>query len=271
MGTELTLVEKREIQIDILKHVAAMCHENNLQYYLVYGTLLGAVRHSGFIPWDDDIDIALPRDDFDRLESVCRLQLPEQYGWVDYKDDFKIANNIAKVCDRQTVLIEESRVNYQVPLGVYIDIFPLDGVPGNYVIRSLHYGRVKLLQMLITLNALDNSRARSLPKKLTIALVQRLMSESSVRSMHISLEKAIRQYEYGASEDACSYLGAYGRKEAFPRAWIGEGTIVEFEGLQLSAFAEYDSYLSRVYGDYGRLPPLEDRKSHHLHKAFRVG
>lgn len=270
MGTELTLEEMREIQIDILKHVAAICHENKLQYYLVYGTLLGAVRHSGFIPWDDDIDIALPRDDFDRLESICRVQLPEQYRWVDYKDNFKIANNIAKVCDRQTVLIEESRVDYQVPLGVYIDIFPIDGVPGNSIVRELHYGRAQFLKMLITLNALNNSRARSLPKKLIIALVQRLMSESSVKRIHISLEKAIRQYEYDSSDEVCSYLGAWGRKEVFPKAWIGEGTTVEFEGLQLSAFAEYDRYLSRVYGDYWRLPPLEERKSHHAYKAFRV-
>lgn len=268
---EITLREMQAIQLGILETIVEICRENDLKCYPVGGTLLGAVRHKGFIPWDDDIDIALPRDDFDRLESICRLQLPEQYRWVDYKHDFRIPNNIAKVCDRQTVLIEELRADYQVPLGIYIDIFPLDGVPGTSVAKALHYGRVKLLRTSMCLNALDNSRPRSLPKRLIIALFQRLMSESATKSMHESLEKAIRQYEYDGSADVCNYLGAWGRKEVFPKAWIGQGTTVVFEGLQLTAFSQYDNYLSRVYGDYRRLPPLEERISHHEYRAFRVG
>lgn len=273
MGTRLTLDEVKEIQVDILKDVTAVCRENDLQYYLVYGTLLGAVRHSGFIPWDDDIDIALPRDDFDKLESIYRLRPPKQYRWVDYKDDCRIPNNIAKLCDRQTVLTEGWMAAYKVPLslGVCIDIFSLDGVPRASIMKELHYYRVQLLKMPMVISTLNNSESRPLHKRLIIALIQWLIDKPLVRrAVHEFLEKAIRQYEYASSEEVCSYLAAYGKKGSFPKEWIGEGTTLAFEGLSLSVFHEYDKYLSQIYGDYLELPPLEERKPSHCYRAFKV-
>lgn len=271
MGTELTLEEIREIQIDILKHVATICHENDLRYYLVYGTLLGAVRHSGFIPWDDDIDIALPRDDFDKLEWICRLGPPEQHRWVDYKDDCRIPNNIAKLCDRQTVFAEEPGAAYHMSLGVCVDIFALDGVPRTSIMKELHYLRVQLLKLFMSISTADSSKPRPLHKGLIIYLVKWLMGKPSVRrAVHESLERATRQYKYDSSDEVCSYLGAYGKKGIFPRAWIGDGAVLVFEELSLSVFHEYDKYLSQVYGDYFELPPVEQRKSPHRYRALRV-
>lgn len=265
---EITLREMQAIQLGILETIVEICRENDLKCYPVGGTLLGAVRHKGFIPWDDDIDIALPRDDFDRLESICRQQPPKHCKWIDYKDDFRIPGNLAKVCDVRTVLIQEARVDYEVPLGVYIDIFPLDGVARNPFLRELNYVRTKCLRMLMFLNSLDNSMPRSLAKRLVIGLVQGLLDESSVRSMHESLERTIREYRYGESQEVCNYLGRWGRRERFPKAWIGQGTPVTFEGLQLTAFSEYHSYLSRMYGDYLTLPPAKERKSSHKYRVF---
>lgn len=274
MGARLTLDEVKEIQVDILKDVTAVCRENDLQYYLVYGTLLGAVRHSGFIPWDDDIDIALPRDDFDKLESIYRSRPPKQYRWVDYKDDSRIRHNIAKLCDRRTFLTEGWMAavhEVPLPLGVCIDIFALDGVPRTSIIKELHYRRVKLLKMLMSMSTADTTKPRPLHKKLIIALVKWLMSEPSVRrAVHELLDNAIRQYEFDSSEEVCTYLGAYGKKGIFPKTWIGEGATLVFEGLSLSVFRQYDKYLSQIYGDYLELPPVEQRKSPHQYRAFRV-
>jgi len=274
MGTRLTLEEIREIQIDILKHVVAVCRDNDLQYYLVYGTLLGAVRHSGFIPWDDDIDIALPRDDFDKLESIYRSRPPKHIQWVDYKDDSRIRHNIAKLCDRRTFLAEgwmAAVYEKPLPLGVCIDIFALDGVPRTSIMKEVHYRRVQLLKMLMSMSTADTTKLRPLHKKLIIALVRWLMGEPLVRrAVHGLLENTIRQYEYDSSDEVCSYLGAYGKKGIFPKAWIGEGDILVFEGLALSVFHEYDKYLSQMYGDYLELPPVEQRKPPHRYQAFRV-
>lgn len=259
---EITLREMQAIQLGILETIVEICRENDLKCYPVGGTLLGAVRHKGFIPWDDDVDVALPREDFDRLETICRKELPEHYKWIDYKDEFRIPGNLAKVCDTRTVLIQETRADYEVPLGVYMDIFPLDGMPRNPVLQELHHFRAQCLRMLICINSLDTSRPRPLIKRLIIGLVQGILSESSVRSMQESLERTIRKYSYDSAQEVCNYLGRYGRRERFPKAWVGERTTVTFEGLEMTAFSEYPKYLGRIYGDYLTLPPPEHRKPH---------
>lgn len=265
---EITLKEMQATELGILKMIVAICRENDLRCYPVGGTLLGAVRHQGFIPWDDDVDIALPRGDFDRLETICRQQLPEHCKWVDYEDDWRIPGNTAKVIDTRTILIHEARADYEVPLGIYIDIFPLDGVPRTRVLRELHYSRMKFLTMLMCINSLDNSKPRPLAKRLAIGLVQGLISESSVREMHRSLERTIRKYGYHSSQEVCNYLGTWGRREEFPKDWIGRGTPVTFEGLQLTAFSEYHKYLTGIYGDYLTPPPKEQQKPHHGYRVF---
>jgi lipopolysaccharide cholinephosphotransferase len=267
---EFGLKEMQLMQIEILKQVGKLCEENDLRHYMIGGTCLGAVRHSGFIPWDDDIDIGLPRPDYDKLELICRAQLPERYTYVNYKDDFRIPNNISKVYDNRTVLIEEARQEYQVELGVYIDIFPLDGVPSSPLTREVHYYKTYFLKSLMQINSMDNSRRRSLLKKVLIAFVQMLMNDRILKAVHDCFENTVRKYQYCTSQEICNYSGAWGKRELIPRDWIGEGATLVFEDVSLKVFREYRKYLSRLYGDYLKLPPIEKQKSHHRYRVYRI-
>lgn len=266
----LSLQDIQSIELDILQVVNDICEKHNLTYYLIGGTLLGAIRHSGFIPWDDDIDIALPRNDYDRLEAVCRNELPKHYKWIDYKDDHRLPYHFGKICDMRTSLIEKCRQDYRVRLGVYIDVFPLDGVANNRLMRLIHYGWIKTLRGLLIANYVDNRWPRHIFKRLAIFFCQRVMTNSVIRLIHDLLENSRRRYPYHTSKDICNYSGSYGWREAFPKAWIARENTAKFEGLELRVFGEYDKYLRRVYGDYQKLPPMDRRRSHHSFECFRI-
>jgi len=265
------LSEIQNIEFEILQEVVRVCEENGLEYYLVGGTLLGAVRHSGFIPWDDDIDIALPRYDYDKLEKIFRNNAPGCYKWVDYKDNHRIPYHFGKICDVRTTLVETGyRKEYRVPLGIYIDVFPLDGTPNSIVARKIHFAYIGFLRTLISLNCLDNSTPRPLHKKLIIFLVQHLVDENVLNVLHKSLEHELRRYPYDSAEYVCNFLGGWGMSEMFPKAWIGDYSFVEFEGVKVRAFQKYDRYLNQVYGDYMTMPPIEERKPPHLFEAYYI-
>ncbi len=266
----ITLREMQALQTRILQTIDAICTEHGLHYYLIGGTLLGAIRHSGFIPWDDDVDIALPREHFDTFEAICRARLPEPYQWVDYKDHWEMPGNLAKIIDRRTVLVQEAREDHQVDLGVYVDVFPLDGVPKSRIARSLQFTWIKCIRTLMAVFFLDNRKSRSLHKRSLIALIQTLMPDSAIKWLHVALEKAIRRYHYDSSSETCNFLGGSGKKEYFPKSWLGLDTRKCFEGMPLSIPREYHAYLTQKYGDYLRLPPEERRRTHHRYTLHRV-
>jgi len=271
MARRIGLSEIQNIEFEILQEVVRVCEENGLEYYLVGGTLLGAVRHSGFIPWDDDIDIALPRDDYNKLEEIFRYNAPVYYKWVDYKDNSRIAYHFGKICDARTTLVETAlRKEYRVPLGINIDVFPLDGTPNSIVARKVHFAYIRFLWTLIILNRLDNSTPRPLHKKLIISLVQHFLDDDLLKVLHESLERELRRYPFDCAEYVCNFSGAGGMSEMFPKAWISDYSFVEFEGIKARAFQKYDQYLSQIYGDYMTMPPIEERKAPHLFEAYYI-
>lgn len=132
----------RPLQLRILKNLLAVdkvCKEHNLRYYIMAGTMLGAVRHKGFIPWDDDLDIGMPRADYDLLMANAKEWLPEPYEAVCAENDKEYPLPFAKVQDANTTLIERMHLKYLG--GVYIDIFPLDGVPESRMAQRMHFAK----------------------------------------------------------------------------------------------------------------------------------
>lgn len=259
--------------LEVLRALKQVCEANSLRYSLTGGTLIGAVRHRGFIPWDDDIDIMMPRPDYDRLVAILSR---EDHGF-DLRcaelDGESYPYPFAKACCRRTRLVENATRTDTVPLGVYVDIFPVDGAGDRY---ALARWRVMVFQFLHGLKITSNwtsyhrSRLRKWyyePFRYVCYLLSRCIGRWRIDRM---LESFLRRKGYETSRYAGRLVGDYGSKEVMPRSVFDELTELTFEGERFAAIAGYDAFLTRLYGDYMRLPPEDKQVTHHDFEAYWV-
>lgn len=244
----------RACQLDMLKHFISICENSNLQYYILGGTLLGAVRHKGYIPWDDDIDLGMPRRDYERFLSIAGKYLPGHCFLQTNRTDPGWPSNFAKLRNSQTTFIESSVRNRKMNHGVYIDVFPLDFYPDGKMARRCFDLADKLLQCRIR-RAFLLEEKHALRSLLAAAICPRLQWALCLREM---LMRSVEQGRLFAN-----HCGAWGDKERMPKEWFSTGAMLEFEGIPVRAPLEYQKYLKQLYGDYMTLPPLEERRSHH--------
>lgn len=246
----------REIQLsclEVLKAFDGLCRAKNLTYFLSGGTLLGAIRHQGFIPWDDDVDVMMPRADYERLLGLkdARIYSAEtgNYGrpW-------------ARMADESTCRSSEALFSGDTS-GTYIDIFPIDGVPEGACAAKLFYRRIRLYDMLwrtAMRNSIGkNERMRRL-KRLASALLRPIGPKPFARRMN----RIAMSQGYGGKYRGVSMITHYGAREKMPAEVFDRAVEVDFEGLRLPAPCGYDTYLTRLYGDYMQLPPEHRRVTH---------
>jgi putative licD-family phosphotransferase len=246
--------------LSILKEFISICEENNLTYYALGGTLLGAVRHKGFIPWDDDIDIGMPREDYEKFKKLAPHVLP---------GNLRIFNNpmnldITQLVDKNVVVkIANSESN------VFIDIFPLDGYPEKGVFAAeFHSSRILLQRMLCKISVLDQleDKDRGTLENLIVKIsktlrIQKLLSKDAlVKNLH----KVIQKYDFNTSSYVGNVLGRYRAREIVPREYFKEPVSLTFEDTMINCPTKYKEYLSEIYGDYMKLPPVEDRVAHNI-------
>ncbi len=253
------MTEDQSRMLELLCLFRDICERHGLKYFIMGGTLLGAVRHRGFIPWDDDVDVAMPAGDLERFAGFAG-ELPEYIRIQSEPSDPKYPFVFIKLCDTRFPF---STGCPNSPLGVYIDIFPL--IPAKALNR-----RTKLLFSMINVSnyvlqvKLDWSDF--IPyKKLTARAGFRLMSLLSVKRLR-KLRRLLIMGIYSSTDSGvlCSPGGAYkADKEFFPAEWFEKTEKLSFEGETLDAPKNWDSYLSRNYGEYMKLPPEEERRSSH--------
>ena len=246
----------------MLKEFMRICAHLDLRYYVVGGTLLGAVRHQGFIPWDDDIDLAMPREDYERFLEKGQSLLSDEFFLQTFHTDPEFPANFAKIRDNRTTFIEKSVSGKHIHHGVYIDIFPLDYYPDGCFSRVILELRRFLIKMRIS-GEFTYRRNESLLK----ALVRKRLAAICLR-LYPDLTQTIEKREHlyksvPPGRCICNYSGAWGRKEIWPAEWISESCELTFEGLAVPAPGEYHKMLCHFYGDYMTPPPLEKRVSHH--------
>lgn len=262
-------IEKQKtIEYDLLKQFVKICNDNNLRYYLIGGTLLGAVRHNGFIPWDDDIDVGMSRQDYEKFLSIAQPQLPEYVFLQTNKTDPNFPLNFAKLRNSNTTFIESSVKKLDINHGIYIDIFPLDSFPSGKIKQRLLLFKSKLLAVRISeLYTIEtNSQLKKLRNKVIINLMK-IVYKSPYDAVKAK-EKLNRKYENSNTEYMINYSGAWGEKEIFLRKWFEETVDIKFEEDVFCCPKHFDEYLTRVYGDYMQLPPPEQRISHHYNELI---
>lgn len=246
----------KNIELNMLKSFVAICEKHGLRYYALGGTLLGAVRHNGFIPWDDDIDVGMPRKDYNEFLRVAQAELPSGLFLQNGKTDPDFPLNFSKIRNSNTTFIESAMKNININHGVYIDIFPLDGYK-NSVFRKI---KRKILGGKIGMVYGDRPK-QTFTRKIKNVIINTFCKD--YRSARDRLDKMYAKYDFDKSKTTANYCGAWGNKEIVPQSVFGKGTVLNFEDLKLSAPEKYGEYLTSLYGDYMTPPPVEKRVARH--------
>lgn len=260
---EHRLTEMQTALLAMLNWFDGFCREHGLNYYAVGGTLLGAVRHEGFIPWDDDIDVAMPRKDYEKLYELMNGQVFDHYVLeTELSPEKDFCYPYAKLYDINTTLIEHCRK----PLirGLFLDIFPLDGVGKDVAQGKKWFARITKEYHFYLTRIAAIRKGRSLLKNLAV-LVSRLIPSFIVDDVKLrqKLNKKCARFTLEESTYGGNLLGNWGEKELVPVKVIGEPKDYRFENMKIMGIEYYDEYLTHIYGDWRKLPPKEKQISHH--------
>ena len=262
----------QEIELENLRMLMEICEKNHLRYYLIGGSLLGAMRHKGFIPWDDDIDVGLPRPDYNRFVQIAKDYLPAHMDIKTMTSDPNYKCYFTRLINNKKKIYWDHG-QYTAVIGVWMDVFPLDGLPENPLLRKMQVFRVKLNKALYKFTQIDyvstNRTNRPLSERVLIRFAQltrigRLMNAD--RRLE-KLDQALQRYDYDASAYAWNFSGCYGKREIVPHIQLGGSRTAQFEGMQVSIPEAAEDYLTSIYGDYMKLPPEDQRRSHEVRFA----
>ena len=267
---EIGSEELKQIELDLLKDIHKICSQENIRYSLCGGTLLGAVRHGGFIPWDDDIDIFMPRPDYNNFVEYCKTHCtPFKLSSIEI--DSKYSCLFAKAMNCNTTIQEINGNRNGLDLGVSVDIFPIDGLGNTYdeakkQFKKTRFGR----ELLVAYNwkHFFRSKTHSIiyePIRFAFFMMSRFVnSEKLIKSIHSKyLDDGFQKFKYAAA-----ICGCYRLKEILPIEVYSEFDTIAFEGYEFMSIKNKDAYLKSIYGNYLELPPENKRVSHHTFKAY---
>lgn len=260
---DLDLRDAQMLMADILKAVHELCEKHEIKYFLDAGTLIGAVRHKGFIPWDDDVDIGMLREDFNKFLEVAKEELPKHLFLQTFKTDeyYDVYPTPCKVRHNNTIFLEEgAKENYKMHNGIFIDVFPYDSLP--------KYNFIYKIQRAISYNILKSfKRIRDIPEKLSIKNKITFAFYRFVVKMFPN-KRRLKLFDFLISwnDTNSKYMGygvdTYWSEYVYKKSDYFELTKLEFEGQYFYAPKNYDAILTQLYGDYMTMPREEERVWH---------
>ncbi len=251
-------------QMIIAKEIKRICDENNIKYFIIAGTLLGAIRHGGFIPWDDDMDIGMLREDYEKFIKIAKTDLGEDFFLQTTETDENYGLPFAKILLKGTVLVEAT-AGSNAKKGIFVDVFPFDVSPEAEVNAEAHnkktYLYKRLLLAKLNYNVCDK---KDYVKRLVYFALKVLTAFYSHDKLCAKLDIEITKYNTESSSKIVNIGGAYGyKKETILSRWVDETVEIPFEEMTISAPRDYVEYLESFYGDYMTPPPENKRYNRH--------
>lgn len=255
-------------ELNLLKTFADICEKNNLRYYMIGGTMLGAVRHKGFIPWDDDIDIGMPREDYIRFLEIAQKSLPHQYKILNYKKDKDYLRYFSRLVDTRVKIYNDSNTDTLIE-NAWMDIFPLDGTSNIGFVRNLQFLILCVNRVMYhfscfeqMVNLMRPGRPKYQQLIIKFGMKFKVGRRRDSKAILDKIDRKLQRYSFDKSDYVMNFFGAYVKKEVLPREWFGEAKKYQFEDAMLNGPAEYDIYLRQFYGEY-QIPPSDEHKDKH--------
>ncbi|GFI46895.1 hypothetical protein IMSAGC019_02215 [Lachnospiraceae bacterium] len=258
-----TLRQIQLIQLEMLLEVDRICKKYSIRYNIIAGTLLGAVRHGGYIPWDDDADVAMLRPEYERFRKACRIDLDiERFYFQDHRNTRGYRWGYGKIRRKHTLFLREHQEHMPYEQGIFIDIFPLDGVPDNYLLRTL-----KNIQCFCVRKILWAPVGMIEDKKFWKRQIYKLLYTIPDKKVFAYYQKMIRKANQKPSRMVRILMFPTPNNEyGYYRNWYESSVDTLFEGKIFQGIKDYDSYLTFKFGQYMQLPPKEQRKVHSVSK-----
>jgi len=252
-------------EFDILKAFVKICEELDLTYYLVCGSALGAVKYGGFIPWDDDVDVGLPREDYEVFCKEAQGFLPDGLFLQTYQTDPNCPMIYAKIRDSRTTYIEHNSAAIKMNHGVYIDVFPLDGYPADPQQGKILDIKKRVLKIMM-ISALEGNYSKK--TRFLMKCLRFMGIHKKTQAIAGKYSKLISSFPANESIIWCNHGNWQKKLEYAPREQYGQGRMFKFEGLDVRVPEKYDEYLTQKYGDWRADLPDDQKIGHHYYEIM---
>lgn len=259
---KLTDAEQRQINFELLCYFDEMCRKNHIHYSLTGGTLLGAVRHKGFIPWDDDVDVFLVRPEFEKLDTI----FPEHHRfiWKSRSKEPGYEYVFGRLIDTKTVILDAGGMPSEGN-GLFLDVCVVDGVPDQKMLRKWHIFLMKLIYRGRRSVVYDVHQTEYFEKGALIRGIKSFLRKTtSLEFWQRLMEKEMKRYPFDGGKFVGNFTSQYGARELMHRSSWDSYVELEFEGRRFEACVGWEEYLKNIYGDYMQLPPKDKQKGHHI-------
>ena len=257
--------DTQKVILDIFACISNICKKNGIRYFAIGGTCLGAVRHQGFIPWDDDLDIAIPIQEYDKFWKIAHKELPHHLK-IYKEDDIRHYRYIfGKIHNENTTFIEKSEIEYPESYkGIFVDIMPISSIPDARIERKGFYNKIRKYHKLNILRRYNFSEMVSIKEKLLWLLL--FPSRFLLKTNYWSNKwlKMLSKYPLGSTSLTGYTWSIQAERLTFPINDFKDVVELPFENITISCPKEYDDYLARQFGNYMELPPVDKRAPHHV-------